>query len=120
VDKAVSSGIVKPGQYLILEFDFSRVPRSLNVDESVEFLKTEINDRLSEFRREYITDLGQSFESATSGFIQNNPARNLTTLVDAVDRALRDIKKRGGKNHPLRDVRGVCLFYTTTAYHNTF
>ena len=119
MDKAVNSNIVKPGQYLILEFDFSRVPRPLNIDGSVEFLKTEINARLSEFRREYSTELGPSFELATSGFIQNNPARNLTTLVDAVDRALRDIKKKGGENHALRDVRGVCLFYIT-AYHNTF
>jgi len=103
-----------------LEFDFSRVPRPLKIDESVEFLRTEIKDELLEFKRDYTDDLGQSFESATSDFIQNNPARNLTTLVDAVDRALRDIQKRGGKNHPLRDVRGVYLFYTTTVYHNTF
>jgi hypothetical protein len=119
VDKAVNNGIVRPGQYLVLEFDFSRVPRPLNINESMECLKIEINDRLSEFKREYTNDLGQSFESATSGFIQNNPARNLIILVDAVDRSLRDIKKRGEENHPLRDIRGVYLFYTT-AYHNTF
>jgi hypothetical protein len=112
VDKAVNSDIIKPGQYLILEFDFSRVFRPLNLDESVEFLKTEINDRLLEFRREYIDDLGPSFETATSGFKENDPAGNLKRLIEAVDRALRDIKERGGKNHPLRDVRGVCLFYT--------
>ena len=117
MDKAVNSNIVKPGQYLVLEIDFSRVPRPLNVNESVEFLKTEINDRLSEFRREYGTDLGPSFESATSGFIQNDPAGNLTDLVHAVDRALQDIQKRDEKGHPLRDVRGVGLFQITT-HHN--
>jgi hypothetical protein len=119
VDKAVKNGIVKPGQYLVLEFDFSRVPRPLKIDESVEYLRAEINDELSEFKREYTDDLGQSFALATSWFKANEPVRNLKNLVKAVDRALRDIKKRGEKNHPLWDVRGVCLFYTTT-YYNTF
>ena len=118
MDKAVKNGIVKPGQYLVLEFDFSRIPRPLKIDESVEFLREEINDELSEFKREYTDDLGQSFALATSGFRENDPAGNLKNLVKAVDPALRDIKKRGEKNHPLRDVRRVCLFYTT-AYHNT-
>ena len=119
MDKAVNNGIVRPGQYLVLEFDFSRVPRPLNINESMECLKTEINDRLSEFKREYTNDLGQSFASATSGFIQNDPVRNLTDLVHAVDHALQDIQERGEENHPLRDVRGVRLFYTT-AYHHAF
>jgi hypothetical protein len=113
VDKAVKNGIVKPGQYLILEFDFSRVARPRNINESVEFLRREINRGLSEFKLEYTNDLGESFASATSGFIQNDPAGNLTDLVNAVNRALQDIEKRGEENHPLRDIRGVCLFYTT-------
>ena len=119
MDKALKNGVVHPGQYLILHFDFSRVARPRNIDESVESLKNEINDGLSEFKLKYTEDLGESFASTTSGFIQNDPAGNLRDLVKAVDRALRDVKKRGEKNHPLRDVRGVCLFYTT-AYHNTF
>jgi molecular chaperone GrpE (heat shock protein) len=117
VDKAVKKGIVKPGQYLILEFDFSRVARPRNINESVESLRSEINDGLEEFKLEYTNDLGQSFASATSDFVQNDPAGNLTDLIDAVDRALRDIEERGEENHPLRDVQGVCLFQTT-AYHN--
>jgi hypothetical protein len=113
VDKAVKNGIVKPGQYLILEFDFSRVARPRNINESVEFLRREINRGLSEFKLEYTNDLGESFASATSDFVQNDPAGNLTDLVNAVNRALQDIEKRGEENHPLRDIRGVCLFYTT-------
>jgi hypothetical protein len=119
VDKAVKNGIVKPGQYLVLKFDFSRIPRPLKIDESVEFLREEINDELSDFKRDYTDDLGQSFALATSGFKENNPAGNLKNLLKAVHRALRDIKQKGEKNHPLRDVQGVCLFYTTI-YHNTF
>jgi hypothetical protein len=116
VDKAVQNSIVQPGQYLILDFDFSRVTRTLKMDDSVESLRREINRRLSSFKIDYTEFLGQSFASATSDFKKNDPAGNLKNLVKAVDRALRDIKERGEENHPLRDVRGVCLFYTITYY----
>jgi hypothetical protein len=118
VDKAVKNGIVQPGQYLILQFDFSRVGRYRNIDKSTEFLKREINRGLSKFKLEYTKDLGESFASATSGFIQNDPAGNLADLVLAVDRALRGIQRRGEKDHPLWDVRGVSLFQTTTRYNS--
>ena len=119
MDKAVKNGIVKPGQYLLLEFDFSRVARTRKIDESAEPLWREINRGLSEFKIRYTKDLGESFASATSGFIQNDPAGNLTDIVNAVDYALQGIQERGEENHPLWDIRGACLFHTT-AYHNTF
>jgi hypothetical protein len=117
VDKAVKSGIVQPGQYLVLHFDFSRVTRTLKMDESVESLRREINRGLSEFKLEYTNDLGQSFASATSGFIQNDPAGNLTDLVQAVNRVLQGIQKRGEEHHALWGVRGVYLFQTTTHHY---
>ena len=117
MDKAVKNGMVKPGQYLILEFDFSRVERTPKINESVEFLRSEINDGLEEFKLEYTNNLGQSFASATSGFKENDPARNLKVLVNAVDRELRDIQKRGEKDHPLLGVRGVCLFQIATHHY---
>ena len=110
MDKAVKNGIVQPGRYLILQFDFSRVARPRNIDDSVESLKNEINDGLSEFKLKYTEDLGESFTSETSGFVQNDPAGNLTDLVNAVNRALQGIQKRGEKGHPLWGVQGVCLF----------
>jgi hypothetical protein len=125
VDKAVKDGIVQPGQYLLLHFDFSRVTRNLkrdgSMDGSVEFLGEEINDELSEFKREYDRHLGPSFALATSGFKEGDPAGNLRKLIRAVDRALRDIKSKDEKGHPLWDVQGVCLFYTTHTiiYSNT-
>jgi len=110
VDEDVKNGIVKPGQYLILEFDFSCVARSRNIGESMEFLRSAINDALEEFKLEYINHLGQSFASATSDFKENNPAGNLNVLVNAVSRELRHIRERGEKDHPLWGVQGVCLF----------
>jgi hypothetical protein len=107
VDKAVKNGIVQPGQYLILRFDFSRVTRH---HESTESLEREINRGLSKFKLKYTKDLGELFASTTSSFTQNDPAGNLTDLVLAVHRALQGIQMRGDKDHPLRDVRGVSLF----------
>ena len=110
MDKAVQNDAIKPGQYLILEFDFSRVARPPNIDKSTESLQREMNRGLSEFKLEYAKDLGESFASATSGFIQDDPTGNLTDLILAVNRALKDIQKRGEKDHPLWGVEGVCLF----------
>ena len=119
MEKAVNDGIVKPGQYLVLEFDFSRVARPCKINESVESLRREINRGLLEFKHMYANDLGPPFASAPSGFVHNDPAGNLTDLVNAVHFALQYIQERGEEDHPLRDVRGVYLFYIT-AYHNTF
>jgi len=103
VDKAVQNGIVQPGQYLVLHFDFCRI------DESMGSLEREINRGLLEFKIAYAEDLGESFKSETSSFVQNDPTGNLTDLVHAVHRALRGIQKRGDKNHALWGVKGVCL-----------
>jgi hypothetical protein len=110
VDKAVKNDIVQPGQYLILRFDFSRAARPPDIDKSVKSLEREINRGLSKFMLVYTKNLGESFASITSGFVQDDPAGNLTDLVEAVDLALQDIHDRGKKDHPLWGVQGVCLF----------
>ena len=117
MDKAVKDGIVQPGQYLVLHFDFSCVTRTHQMDKSVEFLGEEINYGLSKFKLEYTKYLGQSFASETSGFIQDNPARNLRVLIGAVDDALEGIQMSGDEGHPLWGVRGVYLFQTTTHHY---
>ena len=84
----------------------------------MESLRGEINHGLSEFKLKYSKDLGDSFASATSAFRENDPAGNLSDLINAVDYALQGIRKGNEKNNPLRDVQGVSLFQTTT--HNIF
>jgi hypothetical protein len=110
VDKVVKNGIIRPGRYLILEFDFSCVDRSRNLNESAQSLGRLINHELSIFKLNYTKDLGESFASQTSNFIENDPAGNLSDLVEAVDFTLQDIHNRGEESHPLWDVQGVCLF----------
>jgi hypothetical protein len=109
VDKAVKIGEVKPGQYLILGFDFSR-PLPSELDKSTKSLQREIARGLLRFKCDYAKALGQYFLSATSDFVENDPGANLTCLVEAVDCVLQDIHDRGQEDHALWDVQGVCLF----------
>jgi hypothetical protein len=120
VDKAVQNGIIKPGQYLILQFDFSRVARPQKIGQSTKSLHREINLGLWEFRHTYGKHLGDFFESETSRFqLEQDSTDNLTHLIKVVDFVLQDIHDKGQNGHPLWDVRGVCLFYTTI-HHNAF
>jgi len=99
-----------PGQYLILNFDFSRIDRSPPMEKATQSLAQEINRTLLRFKRTYVDYLGESFALETSHFIDSNPVLNLGILIAAVDDALGDIHNKGDKNHPLFGVKGVCLF----------
>jgi hypothetical protein len=117
VDKAVKSGIVQPGQFLILQFDFSCVVRPLNIDAAVQFLNDEIDTGLTRFKNQYAKYLGELFVSATSTFNKNNPAGSLRCLIEAVDVALQDIHSQEKEDHALWGIRGVCSFQTTTHHY---
>src|SRR6266568_903206 len=99
-----------PGQYLVLNFDFSRIKRSPPIERSTQFLAQEINETLLDFKDAYIDHLGESFALRTSRFTDSNPILNLRILNAAVDRALGNIHNKGDKDHPLFGVKGVCLF----------
>jgi hypothetical protein len=122
VDKVVEDGIVQPGLYLILEFEFSCARRSCTLHDSAESLARQIHRGLERFKGHYTKYLGESFASATSSFVPNDPAGNLSCLIDAVDLALQNIRDRDEKDEkddPLPGVQGVCLFQTA-AHHNAF
>ena len=106
MDEAVQMGMVHPGRYLILDFDFSRVNRSRSMNQSAEAFKAEIHLGLWKFKRQYTDYLGPSFASETSD-LRDNPSVNLARLIEAVNFALQDIHRRGEKNNPLWDVKGV-------------
>jgi hypothetical protein len=119
VDEAVQSGIIGPGRYLTLNFDFSRTSRSPNTDEATASLKREINRKLLRFKDDYTEALGESFASKTSNFIENDPNGNLADVIEATDYALQGIHDRCERSNPLWGIEGVCLFYISV-YHNTF
>lgn len=110
VDKAVNDGEVLPGQYLVLEFDFSSITRSPKLGEAAQFLADGINGSLLDFMSTYTEYLGESFASQVSRFTTNgNPTQNLITLVNAVHHTLRGIRKKGDKSHPLFGAQGIYL-----------
>jgi len=109
VDRAVEDGKVMPGQYLVLNFDFSRIDRSPPIEKATQALAQEINRTLLHFKRTYVDSLGESFALETSHFIDSNPVLNLGILITAVDDALEDIHNKGDKNHPLFGVKGIYL-----------
>ncbi|KIX00687.1 uncharacterized protein Z518_09752 [Rhinocladiella mackenziei CBS 650.93] len=106
VDKAVQNRTVAPGKYFILTFNFSRAARS---GPSVGPLTREMNRGLSQFKLDYAALLGNPFTSEISHFDKNDPAGNLTDLVDAVARTLGGIHDKGDKGRALWDVQGIYL-----------
>ena len=108
MDRAVKGGEVMPGEYLVLNFDFSRINRSPPIEQTTESLTQEINQTLLDFKDTYAKYLGESFESKLSRFIPHLPVGNLRILIAAVHHALQDIHNKGNKNHPLFGVKGVC------------
>lgn len=111
MDKAVNDGDVLPGQYLVLEFDFSSITRSPKFDEAAQFLADGISGSLLDFMSTYTEYLGESFALQVSRSTTiRNPTQNLKNLVEAVHHALRGIRKKGDKSHPLFGVQGVCPF----------
>ena len=117
MDEAVQKGTVQPGRYIDLNFDFSRVNRSRNMNKGATSLNREINRGLLDFKRVYGEALGESFALHTSNFLENDLAGNLADLVGAVNYTLQGIHDKGEKDNPLWDTRGVCLFWTTTRYN---
>lgn len=117
MDEAVQKGIVQPGRYLTLHFDFSCVTRSRDLNLVAMSLQRDINRELWGFKEYYAEALGESFKSDTSNFIKNDPAGNLAALIDAANFALEGIRHKGEKDNPLLDVRGVCLLRTVTHYN---
>ncbi|OCK88579.1 DUF1703-domain-containing protein [Cenococcum geophilum 1.58] len=121
VNRAVKDGKVMPGQYLVLNFDFSCTDRSLPIENAMQSLAQEINDTLLDFRLTYADYLGESFALETSRFIDSNPVRNLRILIAAVDRALGNIHDKGDKNNPLFGVKGIYLLVDEyNSYANEF
>jgi hypothetical protein len=99
VQKDITEGKVKPGQYFILEFDFSTVERSQDINDAARYLKEAISDAFEVFYETYVTYLG---EDAINLIDPDSPALSLDRCVERVNSAIR---KRGDES--LTDVQGV-------------
>jgi len=87
VDKAVQNGIVEPGKYLVLEFDFSCVDRPCNLDESAEHLREEINIGLSTFKHDYAKLLGLSGLTSGANDLENISFKPWISTISGLTRS---------------------------------
>ncbi|RPA89499.1 DUF1703-domain-containing protein [Choiromyces venosus 120613-1] len=110
IDKDVKGDKITPGEYMILEFNFSAVNCTRDLNKAAEELALSIITRLKRFYEDYYPYLGGSLGQMISENINQRSAINsLANLVQLVNRTLREVKNRGDKKHPLANVKGIYL-----------
>lgn len=95
-------GIVTPGQFLILKFDFSSVYRGPNMDLAAQSLREYMELVFEEFYNKYATYLDGNHSHRIT---RSNPGNSMGDCVALVNRVLSNAKRSTGK--PLADIRGV-------------
>ena len=99
---------VRPGEYLILKFDFSRVDRKPDLNEAAKRLTKTIIRRLEEFYHANSKYLGRTSDQLIRENIDlQDPIDSLDRLVMLVNRAIKDAAKTKDAEHPLANVKGV-------------
>ena len=101
MQKDIAAGKMKPGQYFILKFDFSRIARSPDDKAADRSLKNSINGSFRRFYNTYGEHLG---EDANSLINPDEPSQSLEQCVEKVNSA---IQKRG--NEALAGIQGVSV-----------
>lgn len=102
MDRDVKSGKVRPGQYLTLTFDFSKVNR-------IETAEAGLNDMINNSIRAFYTKYAPYLGTATShqlieARVAPRAVSSLTLCVELVEEALNAVSE---KDDPLYDVKGV-------------
>ena len=99
---------VRPGEYLVLKFDFSVVDRSPDLNEAAKSLTKTIIRKLEEFYLVNSKYLGRTSDQLIRENIdQQNPIGSLDRLVMLVNFAIKDAVKGKDAEHPLANVKGV-------------
>ena len=108
VDKDVEDKKVRPGEYLVLKFDFSGVDRSPDLNEAAKLLADNIINTLWRFYHQNSRYLGGHVDQLIRENIdQQNPIGSLSRLVMLVNFAIKDAVKSKDTEHPLANVKGV-------------
>ena len=107
VDRDVRKKNVRPGEYMVLKFDFSQVGRYLDLDEAARGLKNYIIDTIKEFYKNYSCYLGKPADQLISENIdREGPASCLSSLAHLVDYSTK-VAERSGGAYLLANVKGV-------------
>ncbi|KAF9994997.1 hypothetical protein BGZ80_007633, partial [Entomortierella chlamydospora] len=107
VDRDVDNGKVKPGQYLVLAFDFSAANRSSDVEAAEASLNGMLNSSIRTFYSTYAPYLGTATDDQ---LIRENvfpsAVESLTECVHVVNKALNAVRE---EDDPLCGVKGIYL-----------
>ncbi|KAI8344978.1 hypothetical protein B0O80DRAFT_534669, partial [Mortierella sp. GBAus27b] len=107
VDRDVKSGKVRPGQYLTLTFDFSKVNRSRDIETAEAGLNDMINNSIRAFYTKYAPYLGTATShQLIEARVAPRAVSSLTLCVELVEEALNAVSE---KDDPLYDVKGIYL-----------
>lgn len=108
VHKDVEANKVKPGEYFVLNFNFSAVRRGPDLTKAAQGLSDGINGSIGLFYEQNHSYFGISAEKLISERINwENPISSLDGLVRLVNQTLAEIKDGGNARHPLTNIRGV-------------
>ena len=99
---------VRPGEYLVLKFDFSVVNCSPDLNEAAKSLANSIIGRLEYFYHVNSKYLGgHASQLIRENIDQQNPIGSLKRLVMLFNLAIKDAVKSKDAEHPLANVKGV-------------
>jgi hypothetical protein len=105
VQKDIAKGIVTPGKYFVLKFDFSKVDRSPNLIETNESLKENMARSFQNFYTTYAMYLGEDANKLFENINPRNPAISLEACTGLVLQVLSNARKTRDKQ--LSSVQGV-------------
>ena len=93
MQKDITNGIVTPGTYIVLKFDFSQVLRSPNLNETNEKLNGNITQSFEDFYTTYSTYLGENEEELYKNIVPGDPARSMVKCVKWIRNVLSKARK---------------------------
>jgi hypothetical protein len=110
INVAVQEGTIKPNQYLVMKFDFSRIHPVNDLDHAAALLHSEINDCLTTFVDTY----GSLLEIEASSLKAENVQASLNFICRAVKKLLAKQQKVG--NVGFGGIRGVCFILNSVPF----
>ena len=87
---------MKPGQYFVLKFDFSKINPNPDLTKANEALIQMLNSSIKRFYKEYTAYLGGNLEALCQGVNSDNPNVSLDECVDSVRRAMENDEQLAG------------------------
>jgi hypothetical protein len=96
VQNDIDEGKVKPGQYFVLKFDFSKINTNPDLTKANETLIRILNSSIKRFYKKYTAYLGGNFEALCQGINSEDPNVSLEECVNSVEYAIKNDEQLTG------------------------